>query len=567
MKHEYFGDQLDYVKYAILRELVRSTGCSLCVAWMLTPPGVKVQGKRRTYLNKPEDWRSIDPSLFDLLLRLSRAGDPSLDLVQSERILDATSFVSIPFLGTTAERPQYLELVQQASASADLVFFDPDVGIAPASTSVEESRAEHIHLNELVAFFARGRSIAVFQHYPRIKWPSFRRTVAKRVRDALGASDVHLVGSDSAFLVLAPNPSHASLSRSALLLERWSEGRGLLYERYGAPECAASGKSAPLRSPAQEVENDPAMASATWLSSFKTVLGDLMDASLDKWLANAERELQSRPTDSMRPEEIVRAFARRSSDLASPEHGATSAIDGIEQLSAALALQVQLVAAIADHYGHLPSLTSGEVRDLLVEATGYVQPGLVGLAAVSPAIASVIPRTDRVLPILRGTSLFLMSSLLHRLTIRIGQHAITRFSGEPRLNPDESDSLSRVEAELLRVGVEILVGLARADGNLGAREQEWLESVIAGLDLEDRVRGDLLALLRSPTPAAFSFDRYIELGGDGEALLFDLQTLASREDGILPAERTFLTSAAKALGSQTYVKAPVSDKPQTGADR
>jgi hypothetical protein len=66
MKHQYFGDVKDYLKYGLLREVFRSN-LKLGVCWMLTPDDISTDGRKTGYLSAPNTWRKHDPELYDLL--------------------------------------------------------------------------------------------------------------------------------------------------------------------------------------------------------------------------------------------------------------------------------------------------------------------------------------------------------------------------------------------------------------------------------------------------------------------------------------------------------------------
>jgi|GEM_PF-6860220 hypothetical protein len=66
MKHQYFGDVNDYVKYGLLRYFA-GAGFRLGICWMLTPGDQRSDGRKIKYLSRPETWGHCDPDLFALL--------------------------------------------------------------------------------------------------------------------------------------------------------------------------------------------------------------------------------------------------------------------------------------------------------------------------------------------------------------------------------------------------------------------------------------------------------------------------------------------------------------------
>lgn len=90
MQNRYVGDVGDFVKYGLLRAIRGLTGKGaldrapsapgfaakpLGVAWYLHPDaGPAGDGGHTAYLKEPEEWRHLDPELFDSLKKLIGAG-------------------------------------------------------------------------------------------------------------------------------------------------------------------------------------------------------------------------------------------------------------------------------------------------------------------------------------------------------------------------------------------------------------------------------------------------------------------------------------------------------------
>jgi hypothetical protein len=70
MKHQYFGDVIDYRKYGVLRALAATTGLRLGICWFLTADDQPRHGELRRYLQQPGRWRQFDPDLYERLRRL-----------------------------------------------------------------------------------------------------------------------------------------------------------------------------------------------------------------------------------------------------------------------------------------------------------------------------------------------------------------------------------------------------------------------------------------------------------------------------------------------------------------
>ena len=73
MKNQYFGDEFDYIKYALLRRLSLCGETATAVCWMMTPDDDGQDGRLTNYIEEHTKWRKLDPTLFDrLVLSLDR---------------------------------------------------------------------------------------------------------------------------------------------------------------------------------------------------------------------------------------------------------------------------------------------------------------------------------------------------------------------------------------------------------------------------------------------------------------------------------------------------------------
>jgi len=136
MQNRYVGDIGDYVKLAILRQLF--PGRRLGVAWWLFPDeSHNADGGHREYLKLPDEWRRFDPDLFEALLKIDRDKNLDVRFLEDSALLPGTVFArepvpfeTRPFTKRSAERRKWLLDIQVRFADRDLLFLDPDNGIA-----------------------------------------------------------------------------------------------------------------------------------------------------------------------------------------------------------------------------------------------------------------------------------------------------------------------------------------------------------------------------------------------------------------------------------------------------
>ena len=138
MRDSYVGDIGDYAKYGLLRAV--STGRRLGVAWYRCSYGASKSsgdGGLTQYLSNPGRWRHLDPKLFVTLKKIVYRGTRSVAEIQASEILGNATFhdepVDVeahPVANRKRRRDEWFEDVMKRLHGCDLVFADPDNGLA-----------------------------------------------------------------------------------------------------------------------------------------------------------------------------------------------------------------------------------------------------------------------------------------------------------------------------------------------------------------------------------------------------------------------------------------------------
>jgi hypothetical protein len=192
MKNQYFGDVNDWRKYLILRRLLRA-GLTVTVGWMLTPDDGSRDGARRSYLSDLRN-RLADPELFDWLADWSRSGAPrDIRHIEASGLLAGARFLSDPIGDAAEERGQWFDRLARVADGSDLIFLDPDNGLQTKSVARGRRRSsKYVYWSEVATLLARGRSVMVYQHVPRME-PS--RNLTLRTGEAFAALEItHCLG-------------------------------------------------------------------------------------------------------------------------------------------------------------------------------------------------------------------------------------------------------------------------------------------------------------------------------------------------------------------------------------
>ncbi|CAN5283700.1 hypothetical protein BH10PAT1_BH10PAT1_3630 [soil metagenome] len=195
MKHQYFGDISDYKKYSILRSISNNGQLKTMVCWMLTANDERNDGNVNKYLNKPEEWRSFEPDIFDFLheaVLVRKTKD--LNLVEQKGIILKTNYFWEILTDNLYGRQKYFANLHEASKDCDVVFLDPDNGIATESIKKgRKNSSKYVFWDEVKNFWKEGFSLLVYQHFPRVNRMQYINKIYKQTQVNLGKCEVYAI--------------------------------------------------------------------------------------------------------------------------------------------------------------------------------------------------------------------------------------------------------------------------------------------------------------------------------------------------------------------------------------
>lgn len=234
MQNRYTGDIGDFGKYGLLRFLCDPADkdrLRLGVVWCLADDETNSDGGKTGYLKYDRPGlRRCDPRLYDALYRIVESEKRSVKSVSLEKILhgdtryferslswpEASSALSAEAKETRLRfRRDWLAAARREVKDCELVFFDPDNGLAPPSLPVHSARApKYIFRDEAMQFYGEGKSLVVYQHLDRSgkAWEQSRRKL-----DQLGAPGAFSLwyhrGTARLFLIAPSSKQQAELLR------------------------------------------------------------------------------------------------------------------------------------------------------------------------------------------------------------------------------------------------------------------------------------------------------------------------------------------------------------------
>lgn len=180
MQDGYVGDIGDFARSGMLRELFGKPEATdslksplrLGVVWCLNESGQIGNLTPDTY----RDLRHLDCHLFDTLNALVvKKGRRRVSEFQREGLLNTQLYFCKPLSGLrrVERKEMWLEEAIKKTKGVDVVFADPDNGIATKDMTQKDAgkkspltkrNAKHIFIDELQPFFAKGKSIVIYQH-------------------------------------------------------------------------------------------------------------------------------------------------------------------------------------------------------------------------------------------------------------------------------------------------------------------------------------------------------------------------------------------------------------------
>ena len=160
MKDQYVGDVGDFCKYGLLYALFGRSNLTLGVNWYYTPDDNGKDGK----LTTPPNLRICLPELDDKLTELKKASRALASIEYSE-VLPKTSIFYRDLVGENASlREQWHRSALGHLKTADVVFLDPDNGIATEKMEQRSRTNKSAYRDEIVDYYLSGKSVIVYNH-------------------------------------------------------------------------------------------------------------------------------------------------------------------------------------------------------------------------------------------------------------------------------------------------------------------------------------------------------------------------------------------------------------------
>lgn len=182
MQDRYVGDIGDFANNGLLRwlcgkpELPEGHPDSpegklrLGVVWYLHLPESNSDGKHISYLFCTEEnhtkFEVCDEVLYHNLAKLVRVGNRKVASVQRGGILPNSTAYYDSLIFKQTDRDDWMKGALRETSLAEVVFVDPDNGIAPEKASLGDC-SKYVYMSELQRFAEKGQSLVIYHHFGR----------------------------------------------------------------------------------------------------------------------------------------------------------------------------------------------------------------------------------------------------------------------------------------------------------------------------------------------------------------------------------------------------------------
>ena len=175
MQNRYVGDLGDFGKFGLLKALRgEPADLRLGVVWYLNNPREdNADGKHVRYLSNNKDaaqFTDCDSRLYSVLGEVVATKQRSVQVLRERRVLgEGVTFFEklVPEDGSL--RAPWVDEALHATEASDVVFLDPDNGLAPKSVPMTSPDAKkYVYLREISEFLGREQSVVVYHHLGRL---------------------------------------------------------------------------------------------------------------------------------------------------------------------------------------------------------------------------------------------------------------------------------------------------------------------------------------------------------------------------------------------------------------
>jgi len=158
----------------------------------------------------------MDPDVFDALKEIVRDDVRTVAAVEEREIVPASAFRSELIIDSATHRAEWFAELRRTWGPGDLVFFDPDNGLAvPSVPEGRRNSSKYLYWSELADALGDDRSTCVYQHFARRKRGAHLNELGARIRELRVGVEVAAVTTPRVAFVLAGRRERVDVLRRA----------------------------------------------------------------------------------------------------------------------------------------------------------------------------------------------------------------------------------------------------------------------------------------------------------------------------------------------------------------
>jgi len=159
LKDIYVADINDFYKFDLIEKIKSKMGKKILIIWMKTLG----DGNRIKYLQELK-FKEYNPILFEELKIIIDNNKRKIDEIQKIQSLKGCKFIdnNLFITNNIKEREKYFLEVSKLLKDIDLVFFDPDNGIAPNN---KKKKNVYLYWDEIKEIWNKNIDLLIYQSY------------------------------------------------------------------------------------------------------------------------------------------------------------------------------------------------------------------------------------------------------------------------------------------------------------------------------------------------------------------------------------------------------------------
>lgn len=238
MQDKFVADEGDFGKYGLLRTLAgiepkAKPRYRLGIIWYFGDDG-EPHDADLDYLSETREFRHFDKELFRHLQHMDEMQTRTVEEVKKQGFLRRRRFLgrnTVFFADDVPDgqgRDGWLSLALETTRKTDIVFLDPDNGLATPKMEAKDRRLRtHTYLDEVMPLVARRQTVVVYQSYRRGDGYERKEELRKWRDERLAELDLferpRVVGTSKRAFVVLPASHHVEHIDRRLrgFLTRW----------------------------------------------------------------------------------------------------------------------------------------------------------------------------------------------------------------------------------------------------------------------------------------------------------------------------------------------------------